>query len=65
MNLSRKFNLQLPGPKLAHRPLKGHNLRLYVASVIKQSIWEGHILRLYVTVVATKLLLGNFGYKAV
>jgi hypothetical protein len=35
---------------------------LYVTSVIKQI---GRSIRLYVTVVAVKLLLGNFGYKAV
>ena len=41
---------------------KKENTHLYVTSVIKQF---GRSIRLYVTVVAVKLLLGNFGYKAV
>ena len=59
MEVARAPMLQRDSEAMPRKKRKPH---LYVTSVIKQI---GRSIRLYVTVVADKLLLGNFGYKAV
>jgi hypothetical protein len=65
MKLPRKFNLQMPGPK-SYAPSQKRTKLTAVRGFGRKAVYlEGHNFRLYVTVVAIKLLLGNFGYKAV